>query len=252
MDYRALSELQWFLSILAAFVVGFSKAGFGGLGMLSVILLAGAMRGHEMESTGTLLPMLIMGDLLAASAFRRNVDWKLLIMLLPPAVLGVVLGTLWMGAMSNQNFRPIIGGLVLALACFHLYRKVHPSFLQVPPHSKPFAWGAGILAGVTTMLANAAGPVMNLYLLAMRLGKMELVSTAAWYFLIVNLIKVPFSAGLGLISVESLRFNLLLFPAVVAGIIVGKRLLHTINQQWFERILFTLICLSALYLMTTF
>ena len=249
MDYSALTQSQWLLAILAAFIVGFSKAGFGGVGMLSVILLAAAMPGHEMESTGTLLPMLIAADLFAASAFRREVDWRLLFNLLPPAVLGVVLGTIWMHQISDLNFRPLIGGLVLALAAFHLYRKANPSFLQSPPSAKPFAWGAGILAGITTMLANAAGPVMNLYLLAMRLNKMQLVSTAAWYFLIVNLIKVPFSAGLGLMSAESLKFNLWLLPVIIAGVFTGKRLLHAINQRWFDRILFALICLSALYLL---
>jgi uncharacterized membrane protein YfcA len=100
------------------------------------------------------------------------------------------------------------------------------------------------------MLANAAGPAMTVYLLASRLPKYEFVGTAAWFFFFINLIKVPFSASLGLITPQTLLFNLLLAPAVLIGLFCGKILLGKINQQAFEWLLIGLSLLGALRLIS--
>ncbi len=248
MDFFHLTLEQWLLAILAALFVGISKAGFGGFGMLTVALMATLMKGHELESTGIVLPMLICGDLLAVRAFRGHVRWPILLGLLPPAVAGVLAGFFWMSGLSNVGFKPVIGWIVLALVGLQLFRQFRPVLFQHVPHTRTFAWLAGTSAGFTTMVANAAGPIMTLYLLAVQLPKLAFVGTGAWYFLIVNLIKVPFSASLGFITPNSLLFNAALIPAVAAGLFTGRYFLHRIDQTFFERLLLALTALTALHL----
>ena len=248
MDFTHLTPEQWLVAALAALTVGFAKSGFGGVGMLTVVLMASIMPGHEKESTGVVLPLLICGDLFAVSAFRRHVRWQLFARLLPPAFCGVLIGYFWLRHLSNAGFKPVIGWLVMILLALQLLRQFRPAWFQGLPQSRAFAWSMGVAAGITTMLANAAGPIMTLFLLALELPKLEFVGTAAWFFLVVNLTKVPFSASLGFIGMHSLAFNLVLAPLVGAGVFVGRLLLHRMDQKLFEWILVALTTATAIHL----
>jgi uncharacterized membrane protein YfcA len=97
-----------------------------------------------------------------------------------------------------------------------------------------FAAVMGFMAGLTTMMANAAGPVMIVYLLAMRLPKVEFVGTSAWFFFIVNWLKVPFSVQLGLITVESIKLGLFMLPFIITGAVLGIVALRKMPQRVFE------------------
>lgn len=166
--------------------------------------------------------------------------------MLLPTLLGILIGFFWLRGLSNTAFKPVIGSIVLLLTVLHLLRQSQPSRFQSVPHTRWFAWMMGILAGMTTMLANAAGPIVALFFLALGLPKLEFVGTAALYFLTVNLVKVPFSLNLGLVTHASLAFNAMLIPLVALGIVVGRFLLHRINQRLFEKILLLLTALTAL------
>ncbi len=248
MDFAHFTSHQWLLSILAAALVGLGKSGFGGVGALSVALMAIVMAGHEGESTGVILPLLICGDFFAIHAFWRHVRWPLLRRLLPPALLGVLCGYAWLRLSGGVALKPMIGWTVLALVALQLLRQLTPQWFRRVPHTWWFAWTLGIVAGITTMLANAAGPVMALYFLAVELPKMELVATSAWFFLFINLFKLPLSANLGFIQSGSLCFNAALIPFVGLGIVAGRLLLHRIDQGIFERLLLFLTVLTALHL----
>src|SRR5207302_9878449 len=130
----------------------------------------------------------------------------------------------------------------------HCARQWRPSLFTHVPHRAWFAWTIGVWSGVTTMLANAAGPIMTLYLLAVGLPKWEFVGTAAFFFLAVNLIKVPFSVSLGLINSVSLLFNVVLFPAVALGIVLGRKLIDIVPQKLFEQLVLIFAALAALRL----
>ncbi len=110
----------------------------------------------------------------------------------------------------------------------------------------------GLLAGVATMLANAAGPVMALYFVAVSLPKLELVGTSAWFFLVINAIKIPFSAWLGLIDGGTLALNAALAPLIVAGFFVGRWLVARIPQRAFDAFLLTFAGIAALRLVGLF
>src|SRR5438105_9530410 len=231
----ALTTAQWLLATLAALCVGLSKSGFAGFGLVTVALMAEVMDARA--STGAVLPLLIFGDLLAVGAFRKHAQWRYIARTLPPALAGIVAGYwLMRQRVPDRAFRGIIGAIVVALVLVQFWRKIRPALFEHIPHRTWFAWLAGVSSGVTTMLANAAGPIMTLYLLAVNLPKWEFVGTAAFFFLAVNMIKVPFSWHLGLINSVSLLFNVVLFPAVALGIVIGRKLIGIVPQKLFEQL----------------
>lgn len=200
-------------------------------------------------STGVLLPMLVVGDCCAIWFFGKKVQWPLVRRLLPPALIGVVLGTLLMGRLSDDVFRPLVGSIILTLTIVQVIRLWRPNTFEHIPHATWFAWTLGLLAGVTTMLANAAGPVVALYLLAVSLPKWELVGTSAWLFLVVNLFKLPFSFGLGLIHLQSLAINLAFAPAIPLGMLAGRWLIQRVPQKLFDSFLLAFTAVAALRLL---
>jgi uncharacterized membrane protein YfcA len=112
-------------------------------------------------------------------------------------------------------------------------------------HHPVLATGSGFLAGVTTMMANAGGPAMTFYLLAKRFDKMAFVGTCAWFFCVTNLVKVPLSWNLGLITISSLAINLMMLPAIVVGMVAGRLLLGKVSQAAFEWVAIIMAIASA-------
>jgi uncharacterized protein len=216
----------------AALVTGFSKSGVPGIGILAPILAAMAMPARA--STGFLLPVLIEGDCIAVGYWRRIGSWPRLLRILPWTAVGVVAGYFLMGALSDAIFKPLLGGMILAIVVLDLIRRA--AKIEFRSDNRVVAAIIGILAGIFTMLANAAGPVMTIYLLSMGLSKEEFVGTGAWFYFIMNLFKVPFSLALGLITWESLKFDLFLLPVVVIGSLAGVLVMKKLPQRAFNLI----------------
>lgn len=242
-----LSTNECLLLVLAAVGIGVSKSGFAGISMLHIIIFAFIFGAKD--STGVLLPLLVVGDICAVVFFGKSVDWKHFRLLLPPALIGVVIGTVLMGRLDEAVFKPLVGLIILSLTSVQIYRIWKPNAFAKMPHSPAFAWVLGLLAGVTTMLANAAGPIVALYLLAVALPKLELVGTSAWLFLIVNIYKLPFSYALGLISVETLRIDLFFAPTIIIGVVLGKWLVNRVPQKLFNSFLLAFTAVASLRLM---
>lgn len=230
-----LAGLSLVLVVVGAMVVGFSKTAVGGLGTIAAAIFATQL--PTKESTGAVLLLLIIGDAMAVLLYRRDANWKLLRHLLPAMVPGLVVGTVILTLIDNEMLRLWIGILILVLVALQLIvawrsRGSDPE----PRHHHPVvSWGTGGLAGVATMTANAAGPITTLYLLSSGVNKKTFLGTAAWYFCIGNLIKVPFSAGIGLMPPETLLLTLILGPAVIIGGLVGRVVVKRLNQRWFNR-----------------
>ena len=232
---------------VSAFLIGLSKTGLPGIGILAVVAVAAVIPARA--STGLILPMLIVADIFAVSHYHRHTAWKHLVRLLPCVVAGVVLGYLAMGRLSDDQVRRLIGGIVLGLLALNAWRTRTRSDDTAVPTAWWFPAGMGLLAGITTMLANAAGPIMIVYLLAMRLPKEEFVGTGAWYFLMVNCFKVPFSAHLGLITPASLNFNLVLLPLVIGGALAGIAVVKRLPEKQFNAIIQVLALAGAIFLL---
>jgi uncharacterized membrane protein YfcA len=242
----AYSLAQWSLLILAGFSCGMGKSGLAGVGMMTVVLMAQIIPGKA--SSGAVLPLLIFADILAAALFRQQILWHHIRRLAWPIFIGILAGCAILRLMPDAAFKPVIGAMVLGMLALQILRLTKPDFTAALPPSTGFLWFAGTLTGISTMVANAAGPVATLYLLLVGLPKKELIATMAWLFLFVNLSKVPFSFAMGLINGPSLQLNLLLLPAVVAGLFAGRWLVRRLPQKPFEFLILALAALAAIRL----
>jgi uncharacterized membrane protein YfcA len=170
--------------------------------------------------------------------------------LFPWVVVGILLGCFALDKFSNAEAQQSIGGILLAMVALQFWRRRQPDDLASRlPHTGWFVALTGIVAGFATMTANAAGPLMVLYLLAIGLPKLALVGTGAWFFLLVNVFKVPFSLHLGLITTGSLRMDAMLFLPMMPGALLGPVLLKRINQPAFESMVLAFTILAALRLL---
>lgn len=255
-----LTALQWVLASAAALMIGFSKTGVPGFGMLAVPVLAVAFGGRP--SLGIMLPMLLLADLFAIAWYRRHARWDVLRSLAIWVVLGVTLGsgTLWLmsGATTGPDWPgAAIGVLVLAMLALHLWRRSRSG-----PACGTRTMGAhmaGLSAGFATTVSNAAGPITTLYLTSAGLDKDEFMGTSAWFYLVFNALKVPIYLMLAavtvappLLTVQTLATDLALVPAIVAGAFVGKRVLPVLSQRIFEDIVIALAGAGALKLLWDF
>jgi uncharacterized protein len=242
-----LSSWQWFLLAVAAFSSGLSKTGIIGLGILPVALFANVLPARE--STGALLPLLLCGDVFGVTFYRKHASWPHLWRLFPWVIVGVVAGYFTMGRVTDLQVRRMIGAILLIMLALQWWRRQYGDFAERLPHSAWFAAMMGILAGFATMMANAAGPVMTIYLLAIGLPKMVFLGTAAWFFLLVNAFKVPFSVKLGLISPSSLVMDAILIVPLIPGALLGPRILQHLNQRTFENMALVLTLAGAVRLL---
>ena len=242
-----LDLLGWIVVALCAVMVGISKTGIPGMGILIVPLMALVL--PVRKSTGILLGILILADLFAIVYHRRNAKWGHILRLLPAAFAGIVAGYFGLKVVDDQELKPIIGGICLLMLGISYWRtRVRGEDSPIPTRWW-FAVGLGFMAGVTTMMANAAGPVMIIYLLAMRLPKIEFVGTSAWFFFVVNWLKVPFSANLNLMTVDSVKLNLMLLPCIAVGAFTGIFFLKRIPEKVFAAVVQILAAAAAIKLL---
>jgi len=234
------------LASLAALCIGLSKSGLSGTATLNVVLMAQAFGAKA--SVGLVLPLLIVADFMGYFLNRHGGSWRRVLPMAPPAIAGVIAGYFLLGEIDNATARTVIGWLIIGLLGFKLVLDASKGALAVLTGHRVFAWIMGLCAGVTTMLANAAGPVMTVYLLSQRLEKKDHLGTFSRFFLFINLFKVPFSANLGIINPHSLMTNLVLLPAVVMGILLGWQILKRIPQKPFEWTLFVMTLIAAAWL----
>lgn len=233
------------LGATCAYFVGVAKTGVPGLGTFVVPLMALTV-GDARHSAGWLLPLLCAADLFAVAYYRRHAQTTRLLSLAPWVIVGMVAGALALGG-PEAVLRRVIGLIVLLMIVVHVLR---PRRTAPPP---PDTVGAvtvyGMSAGFATTLANAAGPIMNLYLLAKRLPKEELIGTGAWFFLVINFSKLPVYAFHGLMGARSLAFDAVLLPAVIAGAFSGRAIFNRVPQRAFELVVLGLTVVSAVMLL---
>ncbi|MFI7291839.1 sulfite exporter TauE/SafE family protein [Streptomyces anulatus] len=261
----------WQLAALAAAstLVGFSKTAVSGANTISLAVFAAVLPARE--STGVLLPILIVGDLLAVRVYRRHAHWPTLLRLFLAVAVGVVAGTLFLLWADDAAVRTSIGAILLFMTGVTLWRRriaeketeaeagtgaatgneaaTATGNEAVAATGRTAARGYGVLGGFTTMVANAGGPVMSLYLLSAGFRKLGFLGTSAWFFLILNVSKVPFSVGLGLIDARSLLLDACLLLFVLPGAYLGRACVDRINQKVFDRIVIGATVIGGLQLL---
>src|SRR4051794_15440021 len=231
----------------AALLVGFAKPATGGAGSLPVAIFAVAL--PPRESTAAILLLLLIGDVVAVWHYRRDADLGLLKRLIPAVLPGLALGALFLAWVDDTTLRRAIGGLLLVLAALQLVLTWRSPDTARVGSSRAAALGTGAAAGFATMTANAAGPVMTLYLVAQGVEKLRFLGTGALFFFGVNLCKLPFSIGLGLFGSQTLWRTLALLPFVLIGTWVGLHAARRLSQIRFDQAVLSATVVSALALL---
>lgn len=239
------SNTQWLIMCLCAILVGMNKTSLPGIGIIVVPLIASFFPARL--STGLLLPMLALADLFAVGYYHRHANWKIILKLLPAALVGIAVGSYIVRHTDDETLRPVIGIIVLVMLCLNYIREKYID--KDLSHSILFAFTMGFLAGLTTQIANAAGPIMAIYLLAMNLPKYEFIGTGAWYFLILNWIKMAIFATEGRITLHTLSADIAMLPLIAVGAISGIFILKKIPQKWFNFAIQILAAAAAIKLL---
>lgn len=244
-----LSLLAWGMLFLSGVNVGIMKTAIPGIGILNVTVLALVL--PPRLSVGVLLPMVMIGDLFAMGKFRGNANRKVLFALMPSALLGLGAGYLILKHVSDEHLKLLIGWVVLTLLLFYVAVEILERRKTVRTErreSVALAAVFGFLVGAASGMANAAGPVMSVYLLLIGVPKLEFIGINAWFFFVANLLKFPMFLHLGLINGETLRLSAAAVPGIVVGALVGYRIVHFIPQKTFNRIVLAVTFFTAVRL----
>jgi uncharacterized membrane protein YfcA len=240
-----MGALEISLAVAAAFILGVAKAGLKGTSILIVSFMAISFGARE--STGVLLPLLIVGDILAVVYYNRHAQWKLLFKFLPWMIIGVIAGTIVGKDLDEVVFKKIMSVIII---CSVIVMVWWEKGKKKVPQQLWFAGLTGISAGFTTMLGNLAGAFANIYFLAMRIPKHQFIGTAAWLFFIVNLFKVPLHIfSWKTIDKASLVSDLYLAPFVVIGFFIGVRIVSIFNDQAYRNFILIVTALAAILLL---
>jgi uncharacterized protein len=243
-----LTTTGWLLALAAVFISGLSKTAFPGISVLGIVLLVLAFPGQERATPGLLLPLLLIGDLFAVGFYKKHTDWKTLRRLFPPVGVGLIAGWQLLQTFENDNqlYKLVLGVMLLSLICLDFLRKRFGD--DHIPKSYYFALVMGFMAGIATTLANAAGPIMAVYLLAIGSSKEKFMGCAAWFFFIVNMLKVPIYIQQDILTWESLRMDLYIVPGMILGAICGRPLLKIVSQRVFNTVIMALAALGAIFM----
>lgn len=246
----ALDPWAWAALGVAAVVIGISKTALPGGSILAIALFAAVLPART--STAATLLLLMVGDVFALLAYRRHAHWPTLLRLAPAVVAGLLFGFAFLALTGDGVVRRAIGVILLLMIAVTLWRRWRKARAEEEAAARGGAVLAGVygtLGGFTTMVANAGGPVMSMYFLATRTPIQVFLGTSAWFFAIINVIKVPFLAGIGLFTGPVLLTDAILAPLVVLGALLGLRVARRLDQRLFDRIVIVLTVLGAVYLL---
>lgn len=235
------------LPYLGAFLIGLSKAGLAtGLGMLTTPLVASAMPARV--AIGVVLPLLCCADVMTIALYWKKWSAALVRWPLAGALLGILVGMLFVDSVSERGLRVAIGTIGLAMTGLLLIRN---RFGSTRAYAPPWWHGllVGIAAGFSSTIAHAAGPIIAIYFLAQKPDKLNFVASTALFFTVNNLLKVPPYLAADLINEATLRADLRYLPAIPLGVAAGWLVNRLIPQGAFDRIVYALLIVTSLQLL---
>jgi len=236
------SLLNYIIASICALLLGISKSGIKGIASLIVTGLA-LVYGAK-NSTGILMPLLLVGDVFAITYYKRHVQKEYITKLLPWMILGVLFGVIGGSFISESIFKYGMA-LIILFSVGLMYYWENKKDKTVPSHWS-FASSMGLLGGFTTMIGNLAGAFSNIYFLAMRIPKNNFIGTAAWLFFLINSFKVPFHIwSWKTINSESILISLKLIPFVVMGLITGVFLVKKIEDESYRKLILLFTALGG-------
>lgn len=238
--------MSFIVALLAAFILGASKSGLKGMGIVVVTLMAFAFSAKA--STGILLPLLISADILAVIYYNRHAQWKYLLRFLPWMLAGVVIGAIVGKDLPEEIFKNGMAIIILiSVVIMFMWERIDKNQI---PHTLWFAGSTGMAAGFSTMIGNLAGAFSNIFFLALKIPKNEFIGTAAWLYFIINIFKLPFHVfSWQTVNVASLKTDMYLFPAVLLGFLVGIRVVRVFKEKQYRNFILIMTGIGALIML---
>ena len=214
------SPSQMFALFLSAMLLGMAKTGVQGIAMISIPMLAMAFGAKE--STGVILPVLCFADLIAVIYYRQSAQWKYVLKLLPAAFVGLAIAIIADKFVPHQAFKHLMAICILVGLITMVWSEFRKSTSNEIFQKWWYSASFGILGGFTTMIGNAAGGIMAVYLLSMRLNKLAFVGTNAWFFLAINYSKIPLQVfAWNNITLQTLLIDAICIPFIFIGAFLG-------------------------------
>src|SRR5690606_15521395 len=242
------SPYGWALYFSCAILIGMSKTGIQNIGTLAVPLFA-LLFGAK-YSTGIVLILLCFADLVAVIYYRKAFLWSEIKKLLPLALVGLVVGLLLGNYINDKTFKTVIGvciitGMGIMIWMERTSKERQDRLIENKWYSPVF----GFIMGFSTMIGNAAGPALSVYMLSKRLNKITFAATSAWFIMILNFTKIPQQAFVGLkVSWSGIYLNLLALPFILLGGFIGIKIVRIVPEHQFRYLIMTLVVISAILL----
>ena len=238
--------MSYLISLIAALILGMSKSGLKGMGIVIVTLMA-LVHGAK-ASTGILLPLLIFADVLAVIYYNRHAQWGYLLKFLPWMLLGVLIGVYVGKDLPEDVFKKGMAGIILfSVVIMFVWERYDENNV---PEKLWFAGSMGLSAGFTTMIGNLAGAFSNIFFLATRIPKNEFIGTAAWLYFIVNLFKLPFHIfSWETVSLASLAVDIKLLPGVVIGFLIGIKIVEKVKEKHYRKFILIMTAIGAIVML---
>ena len=236
-------NLLFFLCVVPAIILyGIAKSGLGGsMTLISIPLMTIVM--PLGQALAIVLPILILSDTVAVYKFRKNFDAETLKLLVPGAAVGIIIGSMTFTFFSESLLKFIIGLMGFMFAGHYFLFKLK----NIIPLKKSIFKGGicSIISGFTSFCVHAGGTPLSVYLLPLRMKKEVYVGTRVIFFSCINLIKFPFYINLSIVTIDSIKQSLLLFPLAVLGIGIGYQILKVIKETAFYNFIYILILFSS-------
>ncbi len=240
-------DLQFYLfAIPAVLLIGLAKGGFTGFGALGMPLVAMAM--DPVQGAAILLPILIVQDVVGVTAFRKSWDAHVLVVMMPGAIVGVVLGWWFAASVSSDAILAMVGAISIL---FGLYRLWIERGRRLVASSRSSAWVGslfGVATGFTSQIAHAGGPPFQMWVMPRQLPRDVLVGTSAIFFAALNWIKVPAYVALGQFTRANAIVTLVLLPVAILASLAGVRLVRKVPAERFYTIIYVLMVVAGLKL----
>lgn len=241
-----LDLMEIVMLIASALIVGFSKAGIQGATIPAVAMMAFIFGGKN--SAGIMLPMLMVGDVVAIFKYGKKGNMRDVLKLMPPTVVGIVLGAFIGSWINDAQFKLLIGVIVIVCVLLLAVREFRKQTIALPDNSV-IKSSVGIVSGFSSMIGNAAGPIFNVYILALNLKKESMIGTTAWFFFLMNILKLPFHIFLwGTIDGATLKYTFIALPFIGIGAWGGIWIVNHISENWYRRLIILMTAITAVRL----
>lgn len=240
-----LETPQLLIMVIVSILIGMAKTGVHGAGMMSVPILASVFGGQV--SSGVMLPLLILADVAGVWYYHRHASWKHLKILFPWAAIGVIGGTMIGSSINDYTFKMVMSVTILVSVVIMILLE---RYSEAIPEKKSFGYSMGVAAGFTSMVGNLANSVMAVYLLSVRLPKNIYIGTTAWFFLVINLFKLPFHVFVwNTIERKILVLDLMMLPFILVGAVTGIWIVKKFSDKHYRWFIILMTVVSAVFML---